>query len=203
MSSRVLLLSGGLDSSSIAAWHRPEHCLAIDYGQHAAEAEKRAAEAVAADLDLPYTHIRVDASAVGGGLMSTFPNSTVPNSVGIAPEWWPYRNQFLITIAAGWAVTRGHTEVLVGTVAGDGDRHADGTQTFYDAMNAVLAAQEGALAVNAPAMDLTAADLITTSRITDATLGWTHSCHTGNLPCKTCPGCIKRAEVLLQAGRLQ
>ena len=198
VSSRVLLLSGGLDSTSIAAWQRPEQCLGIDYGQRAAEAEKRAAEAVAADLDLPFTHIRVDAAAVGGGLMSP-----ASEAVGATPEWWPYRNQFLITVASGWAVVRGHAEVLVGTVAGDGDRHADGRQTFYDAMNAVLSVQEGAIVVTAPALGLTAADLITTSGIADATLGWTHSCHTGNLPCRTCPGCTKRSEVLLQAGRLQ
>lgn len=196
--SRVLLLSGGLDSTSIASWQRPEHCLGIDYGQRAAEAEHRASTAIAADLDLPYTHIRVDASAVGGGLMAR-----QPISVGDTPEWWPYRNQFLITVAAGWAVIRGHHEILVGTVAGDGDRHADGRQAFYDAMSAVLQSQEGHLSVSAPGIHLAASVLIHKSGVTDVTLGWTHSCHTGNLPCGRCPGCVKRAEVLAQAERLQ
>lgn len=197
--SRVLLLSGGLDSTSIAAWQRPEHCLGINYGQRAATAEQRAATAIANELNLPYTHITVDASPVGGGLMANEPNTVDDDT----PEWWPYRNQLLITIAAAWAVTRGHNEILVGTVAGDGDRHADGRRTFYDAMTALLQTQEGALTVTAPAIDLTAPDLINTSEVTDATLGWTHSCHVSNLPCHQCPGCIKRAEVLTTAGRLQ
>jgi 7-cyano-7-deazaguanine synthase len=196
--SRVLLLSGGLDSTSIAAWQRPEHCLGVDYGQRAAAAEHRAATAIAADLDLPYTHIKVDASAVAGGLMAR-----QPNSVGGTPEWWPYRNQFLITVAAGWAVIRGHDEILVGTVSTDGDRHADGRQSFYDAMTAVLQSQEGRLSVSAPAIHLAASALIHESGVTDATLGWTHSCHVNNLPCGRCPGCVKRAEVLSQAERLQ
>jgi 7-cyano-7-deazaguanine synthase len=195
---RVLLLSGGLDSTSIAAWQRPEHCLGIDYGQRAADAEQRAARAIAADLVLPYTHIRVDASAVGGGLMAR--EST---SVGDTPEWWPYRNQFLITVGAGWAVVRGYDEILVGTVSGDGDRHADGRQAFFDAMTAVLQAQEGRLSVASPAIHLTASALIQESGVTDVTLGWTHSCHVANLPCGRCPGCVKRAEVLAHVGRLQ
>jgi 7-cyano-7-deazaguanine synthase len=195
----VLLLSGGVDSACIAAWKRPDHCLGIDYGQKASAAEQRSAAAIAAHLGLPFTHIRVDASAVGGGLMSQQPSTTR----GAAPEWWPYRNQLLITVAAAWAIAHVHDEVVVGTVAGDGDRHADGRQEFYDAMNALLQAQEGGLSVSVPAIGLSTSELIAISAVDDATLGWTHSCHTGDVPCARCPGCTKRADVLLHAGRLQ
>lgn len=195
---RVLLLSGGLDSTCVAAWKRPEHCLGVDYGQRAAEAERRAASSVCRQLGLPYAHIVVDASAVGTGAMAR-----ASTTVGFTPEWWPYRNQFLITVAASWAITRGYAEVMVGSVAGDGDRHADGRQEFYAAMSEVLRIQEGGLSVRAPAIALPAPDLIEASGVNDATLGWTHSCHAGNIPCTRCPGCLKRAEVLASAGRLQ
>lgn len=196
--SKVLLLSGGVDSACIAAWQRPDHCLGIDYGQAAAVAEQRSGSSIAAHLDLPITHIRVDASAVGAGLMVARPSAS-----GTTPEWWPYRNQLLITLAAAWAIAHGHDEVLAGTVAGDGDRHADGRPEFYEAMTAVLQTQEGHLRVSAPAIDLTTPELIEASAVDDATLGWTHSCHTGNVPCARCPGCTKRGEVLLRAERLQ
>lgn len=196
--SQVLLLSGGVDSACIAAWKRPDHCLGIDYGQKAAIAERRAATAISTHLGLSFTHIQVDASVVGGGLMARRPAMT-----GRTPEWWPYRNQLLITLAAAWTIAHGHHEVLAGTVAGDGDRHADGRQQFYDAMNTLLQMQEGGLTVSAPAIGLTTADLIVASAVDDATLGWTHSCHTGDIPCGACPGCTKRAEVLARAGRLQ
>jgi 7-cyano-7-deazaguanine synthase len=196
--SRVLLLSGGMDSACIAGWQRPDQCLGIDYGQRAANAERRAGSAVAAHLNLPYTHIRVDASEVGGGMMAR-----QPATIGSTPEWWPYRNQLLLTIAASWAIARGHTEVLAGTVAGDGERHADGRQEFYDAVNALLAIQEGTVSVSAPAIHLTASALIEVSGIDDTTLGWTHSCHAGDVPCGRCPGCTKRAETLDKAGRLR
>ena len=196
--SKVLLLSGGVDSASIAAWLQPDHCLGIDYGQAAADAEQRSASAIAAHLQLPFTHIRVDASAIGGGLMSAHPSKS-----GATPEWWPYRNQLLITLAAAWAIAQGYDEVLAGTVAGDGDRHADGRPEFYAAMAAVLQTQEGGLGVSAPAIHLTTPELINTSGVDDATLGWTHSCHVSNAPCARCPGCMKRAEVLSQTARLQ
>ena len=196
--SRVLLLSGGLDSTSIAAWHRPEHCLGIDYGQQAAAAEKRAAEAVASHLGLAFSHLSVNATAIGGGLMAR--NSE--RQEGRTLEWWPFRNQLLITVAAAWAVVRQIDEVLIGSVSGDGDRHADGRPEFYDAMTTVLRLQEGSVSVSAPAIELTAATLIKVSGVDDGALGWTHSCHVADLPCGVCPGCRKRAEVLAEAGRL-
>lgn len=196
--SHVLLLSGGLDSTCIAAWQRPEHCLGIDYGQKAAAAERRAATAIAAHLGLPFTHVKVDASEIGGGLMARRPATT-----GKTPEWWPYRNQLLITAGAAWAVARGYTKVLTGTVAGDGDRHADGRQEFYDAMTALLSLQEGGVTASAPAIELSTPELIAASGVDDAALGWTHSCHISDYPCSRCPGCTKRAEALAEAGRLQ
>lgn len=193
----LLLLSGGLDSTCVAAWKRPQHCLGIDYGQRAAVAERRAATAVAAHLRLPFTHITVDASEIGAGLMARRSSTT-----GRTPEWWPYRNQLLITAAAAWAVSRGYSEVLAGTVAGDGDRHADGRQEFYDAITALLAIQEGGMTASAPAIDLTTPQLIVRSGVDDTALGWTHSCHANNYPCSQCPGCIKRADALVETGRL-
>lgn len=36
---RALLLSGGLDSTAIAAWQRPDVCVTVDYGQRPARGE--------------------------------------------------------------------------------------------------------------------------------------------------------------------
>lgn len=56
-SQTVLLLSGGLDSAALAAWIRPALTLFVDYGQKPRDAEARAARAVAAHLNLPFTAI--------------------------------------------------------------------------------------------------------------------------------------------------
>ncbi|WP_158375174.1 7-cyano-7-deazaguanine synthase [Cellulosimicrobium cellulans] len=198
--SRLLLLSGGLDSTALAAMTRPEHCLGIDYGQVAAQAEHRAATQVAVELDLPFTHLHVPAGAVAAGLMSG--DTTFAAVDGVAPEWWPFRNQLLITLAAAWGVTRGFTEILLGTVASDGVRHADGTPEFRAAIDHLLRLQEGAMRVSAPAADLTTDELLTLSHVPESVLAWTHSCHRANLPCANCPGCVKRTTTLHRAGML-
>ena len=182
---------------------RPDRCLTIDYGQVAAAAERRSAEQVAKLLHLPWAGITVTASDVGGGLMVGSDARAPTGPAGTAPEWWPFRNQLLITLAAAWGVTRGVTTIQVGTVASDGARHADGTQAFLTAIDQTVSLQEGHIRVAAPAAHMTATQLLHDSGVSEAVLGWTHSCHRANLPCASCPGCIKRAETLRAAGLLQ
>lgn len=197
----LLLLSGGLDSTAVAAMTRPDHCLTVDYGQIAADAERRAATQVAMELGLDSTAIRVQAGVVGAGLMAKDPKTGIPD--GIAPEWWPFRNQLLITLAAAWGVTRGVTTIMLGTVANDGARHRDGTEEFLDAVDALVSLQEGGIRIAAPAAHLSASELLRASEVPERVLAWTHSCHRANLPCTHCPGCIKRAETLHAADLLQ
>ncbi|MDO2969869.1 7-cyano-7-deazaguanine synthase [Mycobacteroides abscessus] len=199
--SELLLLSGGLDSAAVAAMTAPDHCLFIDYGQIPAVAEQRAATQIAADLALPFDAIDVPAAHLGGGLMAGQDRAAGP--AGVAAEWWPYRNQLLITIAAAWGVQRGFSTIVIGTVASDSTRHADGTTEFLTTIDTLLSLQEGGIGVRAPAAHLSAAQLIAASGASDALLGWTHSCHRANLACARCPGCLKHAQTLAQAGRLQ
>jgi 7-cyano-7-deazaguanine synthase len=198
-SKSVLLLSGGLDSTALAAIERPALCLAIDYGQRPAEAEIRAASAIAGVLGLEFLSLRLDLGALGGGLLKD--DDPLPQAP--SPEWWPFRNQFLVTAAASIALSRGLDTVVVGSVAGDGDRHVDGTARFYDQLDALLRMQEGSLHVNAPAIHETSAILLARSGLGDDIVGWTISCHRSVFPCGECPGCWKRAAVLAEVGLLQ
>ncbi len=201
MSPDLLLLSGGLDSTALAAMDRPEGCLFINYGQMAAEAERRAATQVALELGLRLDTVDIATGRLGAGLMAegSEPAREQPE---VSPEWWPFRNQLLITVGASWAVTRGYSKVLIGTVASDVSRHRDGSAEFITAMDHLVAMQEGGLRVAAPARHLTTAELIKVSGVGDEVLGWTHSCHRANLPCARCPGCMGRATALRVAGRL-
>jgi 7-cyano-7-deazaguanine synthase len=194
----LLLLSGGLESSALAAWRRPDLTLTIDYGQTPVIGETQAAAAVCRELGLRHHVLRADCSAVGSGLLA----SSAPAAGAPSAEWWPYRNQLLVTLAAAWGVGYDLQTIVVGSVLGDGERHADGTKEFYDRLDAVLAVQEGGVRVSAPASTMTSDELITASGISDAVLGWTHSCHSSDLACGTCPGCVKHREVLERLGRM-
>lgn len=198
MSQRLLLLSGGLDSTALAYWLQPELTLTIDYGQRSAEGEIVASSAIAESLGLEHAVVRANCADVGSGLLS----GRTAHSLAPCPEWWPFRNQLLVTLAAAWGLARNAECLLVGSVAGD-DQHVDGSPSFYAQLDRLLIMQEGQLRVEAPAITMTSAELIERSGIDGSVLGWTHSCYQASVACGQCPGCGKRQRVLAELGRLQ
>lgn len=195
----LLLLSGGINSSALASWRAPARALFVDYGQTPAAGEERAARQVALGLSIPFDVLKTDCRALGSGIMA----SSQLLAVAPTPEWWPFRNQLLVTLAAGWAVSHGMSTLVLGIVRSDRERHADGDPGFVKLMDDLLALQEGHIHLRAPAIDLTSAELLERSEMPDSILAWTHSCHRAALACGECPGCQKRAGVLRAVGRLQ
>jgi 7-cyano-7-deazaguanine synthase len=191
----ALLLSGGMDSIAIAWWKRPAFAITIDYGQKPAEAEIRAARAVAKTLGIEHHIVRFDLSSLGSGDMA----GTEAHSLAPVPEWWPFRNQMLLTVAAMKAIALGAKTLLIGCLVTDG-RHADGTPAFIAAMNGLFHIQEGKLTVEAPAISLTAVELIQRSAIPEEVLAWAHSCHKANEACGECRGCIKHYDTIKALG---
>ena len=192
---RAILLSGGVDSSAIAYLERPELSIVVDYGQLPAVGERRAASAIAKRLNIPLETIEIDCSSLGSGDMAGSRASTHAP----VPEWWPYRNQMLVTLAAPVALKFDIQEILVGTVSTDG-QHADGTPEFIKALNQLMTIQEGQIGVIAPGLDRTSVELVRDSGIPPSLLAWTHSCHVANLACGQCRGCFKRANIFEEIG---
>ena len=191
----ALLLSGGMDSTSLAYWKRPEVSITIDYGQRPAEAEIRAAEAISHDLKIEHHIIRTNLSALGSGDLS----GGAALSIAPVSEWWPFRNQMLITIAAMKAVSIDVDRLLVGALRTDG-LHLDGTPEFISAISEVTELQEGHLVVEAPAIELDAVELVKQSGIPTELLAWAHSCHVSDYACGLCRGCRKHYETLRDLG---
>jgi 7-cyano-7-deazaguanine synthase len=188
--SAAILLSGGIDSVSLAYWKRPEYAIYIDYGQAPAETELRISKHVAEAFGIPWQVIRTQIRELGTGFLA----DSAQISVAPTPEWWPFRNQFLVTIGAMCAIKRGLSEIMIGTVKSD-TCHLDNSRTFIRLLNRLVSLQEGGILVSAPAHSLTTAELVKKSQIPISMLGWTHSCHTGNFACGSCRGCQKRIEI--------
>lgn len=182
----ALLLSGGMDSVSIAWWKKPEVAITVDYGQLPADAEIAAASKVAELLSIKHEVIRVDCSSLGSGDMA----GTTPSPAAPVSEWWPFRNQLVLTLAGMAAVRMAAERLLIGTLSTDG-QHADGRPEFVERISGLMRMQEGGLVVEAPAIALNAVELVHSSGIDQATLAWAHSCHTGNFACGRCRGCVK------------
>ena len=189
---RLMLLSGGLDSAAVAAIERPEGALFVDYGQRAGGAERESARRVARILDIQLDEITVDASEAGSGLLVDGEQVDVSPS----PEWFPFRNQLLVTVAAAYAIRTGYQSVLLGTVEDDGRRHADGTHRFIASLDAVLRSQEGGLRLAAPHADTSTTQLLATTELRDQIVAVTHSCDVATTPCGDCNSCQRRAAIL-------
>lgn len=188
-----ILLSGGMDSISLAYWKRPSVAFTLDYGQLSAEAEIDASSSVAKVLDIAHHVIGIDLRALGSGDMA----GRDADRHAPASDWWPYRNQMLVTLAAMKAVSLGVKRLLLGTVATD-STHRDGTIEFIDKLDALLACQEGELRVAAPAIGMSTGELILASKVPRPLIALAHSCHKANVPCGQCRGCNKYFETLIQ-----
>lgn len=183
----ALLLSGGMDSLAIAYWKRPDLAITIDYGQKAAEAEKLASSQVCSELGIAHEIITVDCSSLGSGDMA----HAAPDALATTSDWWPYRNQMLVTLASMRAISRGVGVLHIGTVKSDGESHLDGTPKFVELMDGLMRFQEGGLRISAPAIDLTTVELIKLAGVPPELLAWSHSCHKANIACGNCRGCNK------------
>lgn len=194
---RGILLSGGIDSIALAYWQKPDVAFTLNYGQSPALAEIRASKAVATALGISHYVVEVDCSSLGSGdLINQKALEDSPSS-----EWWPYRNQMLITLACMKGISLGITELMAASVKSDGF-HKDGTFDFYQLINNLVSYQEGGIKVSSPCIDMTSVELVRESKIPNSLLYWAHSCHTNNSPCTSCRGCNKYRQVMYELQHL-
>ncbi len=184
-----------MDSAALAYWKRPDYSLTIDYGQLPAQGEIQAAEAICATLGLRHHSLRIDCSALGSGDLV----GQAPLAVAPVAEWWPFRNQLLVTIAASHLIRFDVSHLLIGCVSTD-STHADGGARFVERLSELLNLQEGGMRLSAPASDMSSVQLVRESRIPLEVLAWAHSCHVSNLACGFCRGCSKHFQTTSELG---
>jgi len=123
-----------------------------------------------------------------------------PDVRATTSDWWPYRNQLLITFACMRAISRDVQTLYIGTVKSDGESHRDGTPEFLNRMDGLIAYQEGGLRLVAPAVEYTTAELVRMAAVPSGLLAWAHSCHKANIACGNCRGCNKYLATLAELG---
>jgi len=192
---RAILLSGGIDSIALSFWKRPEIAITVDYGQVCALAESETSAYIADQLGIEHFLVKVNCRELGNGDLAG------KESLLLSPsrEWWPFRNQMLVTFAAMKAIQVGASEIYLGSVKSDGF-HVDGTKEFIDKMDGILRVQEGGICLSAPAIDLTTVELVSSSGVGPDLLCWAHSCHVSDVACGNCRGCYKHQNVMQELG---
>jgi 7-cyano-7-deazaguanine synthase len=210
----VVLVSGGLDSSTVLAIARSQgfecYALSVAYGQrHVAELD--AAARVAAALGAREHRIMgVDLAGIGGSALTdhaiAVPESASP---GIPVTYVPARNTILLALALGWAEVVGAEDIFVGVNAVDYSGYPDCRPEFIDAFQrlaqlATKAGVEGAsLTIQAPLIRMTKAQIIRTGQALGVDYGMTVSCYqadTAGRGCGRCDSCRLRADGFAAAG---
>jgi 7-cyano-7-deazaguanine synthase len=215
----VVLLSGGLDSTTVLAIAKSEgfkpYALSFRYGQRH-EVELTAARRVAAAMDVgDHVVADIDLRAFGGSALTA--EIDVPHhervedlGEGIPITYVPARNTIFLSFALAWAETLEASDIFIGVNALDYSGYPDCRPEYiaaYETM-ANLATKAGVegqqhLHIHTPLIELTKAQIIERGLALGVDYGLTHSCYDPDAhgtPCGTCDSCLLRQKGFAEVG---
>lgn len=214
----VVLLSGGLDSTTVLAVARRDgyvpHAMTFRYGQrHAQEIE--AARRVAAQQGVAqHVVVDIDLRQWGGSALTSDVDVPKDRDVAAAHDipitYVPARNTIFLSFALAWAETLGATDIFVGVNALDYSGYPDCRPEYLRAFEAManLATRAGVegtqrLVIHAPLMHLTKAGIVALGTSLGVDYSHTTSCYdptpTGEA-CGRCDACQLRLKGFAEAG---
>lgn len=215
----VVLLSGGLDSTTVLAIARNQGyepaCLSFDYGQRHKRELESAKRVAAANGVTEHLVVNFDLRAIGGSALTS--DIAVPKaraieemSHSVPVTYVPARNTIFLSFALAWAEVLNATDIFIGVNVYDYSGYPDCRPEYiraYEAMAnlATRAGIEGTsrLTVHTPLIQMTKADIIKTGLELGVDYGLTHSCYDPSpegLACGTCDSCLLRLKGFAEAG---
>lgn len=214
----VILLSGGLDSTTVLAIAQAAgfscYCLSFSYGQRQ-EIELDRARAIATKAGAAqHLVLRVDLDRIGGSaLTSDQPvpkhNSVEELSPDIPTTYVPGRNTIFLSHAAAWAEVVGARDIFIGVNALDYSGYPDCRPEFIAAFEKTInlgskAGSEGeTFTIQAPLMRLSKGEIIRKGLELGVDYGQTHSCYDPDdqgRACGACDSCLLRLKGFAEAG---
>jgi 7-cyano-7-deazaguanine synthase len=207
-----LLLSGGLDSTTLAAWIKANHpgepvkAFTFLYGQkHAVELEAARAVAAAFAMD----HAVVELPPIHGSAL-TDAGSALPEGrdltavTGVAPSYVPARNLLFLAHMASLQDAFGPAILWLGVHHDDHTGYPDCRPEFVEAADAaVRLGTQYELRVRAPFMHWSKAAIVRWGLEHGVPYELTHSCYQGRRPaCGVCDTCQARLDAFAAAGAI-
>jgi 7-cyano-7-deazaguanine synthase len=215
----VVLLSGGMDSTTVAAIALSRgfdvHALTFRYGQrHQSEIE--AARRVAERLGIRrHVVLDIDLRAFGGSALTgdiDVPKDTPIDEIGqrIPSTYVPARNTIFLAFALGWSEVLGASDIFLGANAldysGYPDCRPEFIQSFQTMANlATRAGVEGSqrLTIHTPLIALSKREIIERGSALGVDYGITRTCYDPSpdgAACGRCEACILRLKGFREAG---
>ncbi len=219
MPSAVVLLSGGLDSATVAAIAREQgfdiFAISFDYHQrhrYELQAAQRVAEAVGArrHVVIPIDLSRFGGSALTAGIDVPKHRSVDEMGAGIPITYVPARNTVFLSLALAFAETIPAADIFLGVNALDYSGYPDCRPEYLAAFErlanlATRAGVEGTLKfiIHAPLVDLSKAQIILRGQALGVNYALTSSCYdpaADGRPCGACDSCLLRRKGFAEAG---
>ena len=215
----VVLLSGGLDSATVAAIAACEgfqvHALSFAYGQRHSFELEAARRVVNSLLVAEHRTATIDLRVFGGSALTD--NIAVPKgrdsakmAHGIPVTYVPARNTIFLSFALAWAEVLGASDIFIGVNALDYSGYPDCRPEFIRAFEqmanlATKAGVEGrqSLTIHAPLMHLTKAQIIKRGMELGVDYSLTSSCYDptpDGKPCGQCDSCFLRRKGFSENG---
>lgn len=210
----VILLSGGLDSSTVLAAAKKQgfdcYALTFDYGQRH-KAELIAAKNIVKVLGAKeHRTLHIDLGTLGGSAL-TDNSIDVPTSPteGIPVTYVPARNTVFLSLSLAWAEVLGSNDIFIGVNAVDYSGYPDCRPEYikaYETMAnlATKAAVEGAfMTIHTPLIRMSKAEIIQQGIDNGVDYGMTVSCYASDdegRACGECESCRLRAKGFKDAG---
>ncbi len=216
MKKAVILLSGGLDSTTCLAWATSQgytcHALSFDYGQKH-NAELNAAKRIAEQFKVKQ-HEMINLASLGrlGGSALTDQNIKVPDhdgSTSIPVTYVPARNTIMLSIALGWAEVLDADAIIIGVSAVDYSGYPDCRPEYIKAFAdmANLATKRGVegnpVRLETPLIRLSKAETTRLGISLGVDYSQTVSCYKATdegLACGKCDSCYLRKKGFNDAG---
>ncbi len=214
----VILLSGGLDSTTVLAMAKAEgyrpYALSFRYGQrHAAEiaAAERVARAMGVERHLV---VPIDLRLFGGSALTAeldVPKGRAPDEMaaGIPVTYVPARNTIFLSYALAWAEVLAAQDLFIGVNALDYSGYPDCRPEYLAAYEhlANLATKAGVegrrLRLHAPLLHLTKGEIIRAGLALGVDYRLTSSCYdptSAGEACGACDACLLRLKGFAAAG---
>ena len=210
----VVLLSGGLDSTTVLAMAKDQgyecYTMSFDYGQrHRAElhASKTVSEVLGAK---DHKTLKMDFRDIGGSAL-TDDEIDVPEDLdeGIPVTYVPARNTVFLSLALGWAEVLGARDIFIGANDVDYSGYPDCRPEYLEAFEkmANLATKAGVegdhFHIRAPLLKLTKAQIVQEGDRLGVDYGLTVSCYQADedgRACGVCDSCRYRKKGFEEAG---
>ncbi len=219
MTKSVVLLSGGLDSSTVCALVASKgheiHALTINYNQRNDWEINAAKEVAKANHVAEHLIFPIDLALFGGSALTDYsidlPKDVPIEKIGasIPSSYVPARNTIFLSLALGFAETRGADQIWIGVNQLDYSGYPDCRPEYIDAYQkmASLATKAGVegrkFQIHTPLLYLSKAEIIKLGASLGVDYSITRTCYDldeNGLSCGRCESCLLRKNGFLEAG---